>query len=324
MLAKLPRATPPELLVGINTSDDAAVFRIGPEQAIVQTLDFFMPVVDEPRDYGRIAAANSISDVYAMGGRPLLALAIVGLPLKKIAPEVMGEVLAGGADVCAEAGIPLAGGHSIDDEEMKFGLSVTGLVHPDRILRNDNGQAGDWLVLTKPVGSGALASAVKKDVITPDEYAAFLRATTTLNRVASEVAQAHDLRCATDVTGFGVLGHVHELAAGAGLRADLWFDRLPLLPGAVRHLEAGVMPGATGRNLAHYGRHTEWADDLPALARPILADPQTSGGLVLAVPDPKLDAVVADLGARGALASAIIGRLRVAEAGPRLRVTRAG
>ena len=168
MLARLPRTLPPELLVGIQTSDDAAVYRISADQAIVQTLDFFMPVVDDPRDYGRIAAANSISDVYAMGGRPILALAIVGLPLKKVAPEVMGEVLAGGAEVCAEAGIPIAGGHSIDDEEMKFGLSVTGLVHPDRILRNDRGRAGDWLVLTKPVGSGSLASAVKREVITPE------------------------------------------------------------------------------------------------------------------------------------------------------------
>jgi selenide, water dikinase len=324
MLAKLPRTVPPELLVGINTSDDAAVYRISADQAIVQTLDFFMPVVDDPRDYGRIAAANSISDVYAMGGRPLLALAIVGLPLKRVAPEVMGEVLAGGAEVCAEAGIPIAGGHSIDDEEMKFGLSVTGLVHPDRILRNDRGRAGDWLVLTKPVGSGALASAVKKEVITPSEYAAFIRTTTFLNRLPSEVAQAHGLRCATDVTGFGVLGHVHELAAGANLDADLWFDRLPLLPGAAAHVEAGVVPGATGRNLAFYGKNVAWSDELPPLAKPLLADPQTSGGLILAVPDALLSVVVADLESRGALAQAVIGRLTARGEGPRLRVGLAG
>ncbi len=324
MLAKLPRTAPPELLVGIHTSDDAAVYRISADQAIVQTLDFFMPVVDDARDYGRIAAANSISDVYAMGGRPILALAIVGLPLKKLPPEVMGEVLAGAAEVCAEAGIPIAGGHSIDDEEMKFGLSVTGLVHPDRILRNDRGEAGDWLVLTKPIGSGSLASAVKKQVITPEQYAEFLRVTTFLNRVPSEVALAHGLLCATDVTGFGVLGHAHEIAAGAGLAAELWFDRLPLMPGAIHHIEAGVVPGATGRNLAYYGQHTEWSEDLPAHARAVLGDPQTSGGLLLAVPDEKLAAVLADLSARGALASSVVGRLCPAAEGPRLRVGLAG
>jgi selenide,water dikinase len=323
MLAHLPRTVPPELIVGIQTSDDAAVYRISADQAIVQTLDFFMPVVDDPRDYGRIAAANSISDVYAMGGRPILALAIVGLPLKKVSPEVMGEVLAGGAEVCAEAGIPIAGGHSIDDEEMKFGLSVTGLVHPDRLLRNDRGRAGDWLVLTKPVGSGSLASAVKRDLITPDEYARFVQVTTFLNRIPSEVALAHRLICATDVTGFGVLGHVSELALGAGLDADLWFDRLPLLPGVEGHIEAGVVPGATGRNLTHYGRHTAWAPDLPALAKPILADPQTSGGLILSVPDDRLAGVVADLERRGALANAVIGRLRPRSEGARIHVSRA-
>lgn len=323
MLAHLPRTVPPELIVGIQTSDDAAVYRISADQAIVQTLDFFMPVVDDPRDYGRIAAANSISDVYAMGGRPILALAIVGLPLKKVSPEVMGEVLAGGAEICAEAGIPIAGGHSIDDEEMKFGLSVTGLVHPDRLLRNDRGQAGDWLVLTKPVGSGSLASAVKRELITPDEYARFVEVTTFLNRIPSEVALAHGLRCATDVTGFGVLGHVCELAIGAGLDAELWFDRIPLLPGVAGHIDAGVVPGATGRNLGHYGRHTAWSPDLPALAKPILADPQTSGGLILAVPDDRLAAVLADLQRRGALANAVIGRLRPRSEGARIHVGRA-
>ena len=323
MLAHLPRTVPPELIVGIQTSDDAAVYRISADQAIVQTLDFFMPVVDDPRDYGRIAAANSISDVYAMGGRPILALAIVGLPLKKVSPEVMGEVLAGGAEICAEAGIPIAGGHSIDDVEMKFGLSVTGLVHPDRLLRNDRGRAGDWLVLTKPVGSGSLASAVKREIISPEEYARFVEVTTFLNRVPSEVALAHGLTCATDVTGFGVLGHVSELAIGAGLDADLWFDRIPLLPGVEGHIDAGVVPGATGRNLGHYGRHTAWAPDLPALAKPILADPQTSGGLVLAVPDDRLAAVVADLQRRGALANAVVGRLRPRSEGARIHVGRA-
>lgn len=313
---------PPELLVGIQTSDDAAVYRLRDDLAIVQTLDFFMPVVDDPRDYGRIAAANSISDVYAMGARPVLALSIVGLPVKKLAPEVMAEVLAGGAEVCAEAGIVIAGGHSIDDEEPKFGLSVTGVVHPDRILRNDAGRAGDVLILTKPLGSGCLASAVKKELLSAAEYAEFVRVTTFLNRVPSEVAQAHGLRCATDVTGFGLLGHAHEIAAGSGLGVDLWFDALPLIPGFVAHLSAGVSPGATGRNLAFYGKGVEWADDLPPLAKGIVADPQTSGGLLLAVPEPQVAAVRADLSAKGALATAVVGQLREVGEGPRVRVLR--
>ena len=322
MLAKLPRTVPPELLVGIASSDDAAVYRLRDDLAVVQTLDFFMPVVDDPRDYGRIAAANSISDVYAMGGRPILALAIVGLPLKKIAPEVMGEVLAGGAEICAEAGIPIAGGHSIDDEEMKFGLSVTGVVHPDRLLRNDRGAAGDVLILTKPVGSGSLASAVKRGSISEADYAELVRVATFLNRIPSEVAVEAGLRCATDVTGFGVLGHTHEVAAGSNLGLDLWFDRVPLMAGAYASIAAGVVPGATGRNLAYYGASTSWDEDLDPLAKLILADPQTSGGMVLAVPEAQVDAVVARLKERGALAAAPIGQLRPLGDGPRIRVRR--
>ncbi|GDX82227.1 selenide, water dikinase [Deltaproteobacteria bacterium] len=324
MLTKLPRVVPPELLVGLATSDDAAVYRLRDDLAIVQTLDFFMPVVDDPRDYGRIAAANSISDVYAMGGRPILALAIVGLPLKKLPPEVMGEVIAGGAEVCAEAGIPIAGGHSIDDEEMKFGLSVTGVVHPDRLLRNDRGQAGDFLVLTKPVGSGSLATAVKRQTISEAHYAELVRVATFLNRIPSEVAVEAGLTCATDVTGFGVLGHAHEIAAGSKLGADLWFDPLPLMEGARASIEAGVIPGATGRNLAYYGAHTEWAGDLDPLARSVFGDPQTSGGLILAVPEAKLAGVLKELTTRGALAAAVIGRLRPYEGGARIRVFRGG
>lgn len=259
-----------------------------------------------------------------MGGKPILALAIVGLPLKKLPPEVMGEVIAGGAEVCAEAGIPIAGGHSIDDEEMKFGLSVTGVVHPDKILRNDRGQAGDFLVLTKPVGSGSLATAVKRQCISEAHYAELVRVATFLNRIPSEVAVDAGLVCATDVTGFGVLGHVHELAAGSKLGADLWFDAMPLMLGALESVAAGVIPGATGRNLAYYGAHTEWADDLDPLAKSILGDPQTSGGLILAVPEAKLAGVLAELNARGALSAAVIGKLRPYEGGARMRVFRGG
>ena len=322
MLARVPRLPSPDLLVGFDTSDDAAVFRLRGDLAVVQKLDFFMPVVDDPVDYGRIAAANAISDIYAMGGRPILALAIVGLPLKKVPPEVMGEVIRGGTIACAEAGIPLAGGHSIDDEEMKFGLSVTGVVHPDRVLRNDRGRPGDWLVLTKPIGSGTLAHRVKRQTISESEYAELVRVTTFLNRVPSEAAQAAGLVAATDVTGFGVLGHVHELAAGAGLTAELWVDSLPVIAGAREGIAAGAVPGATGRNLGHYGAFTRFAEGTTSEDERLLADPQTSGGLLLAVPDDKLEAVRADLAARGALAHAVIGRLGHApgEGEPRILV----
>lgn len=305
----------------MGTSDDAAVWQLRPDLAIVQTLDFFMPVVDDPRDFGRIAAANSISDVYAMGARPILALAIVGLPVKKISPDVMAEVMAGGAEICTEAGIPIAGGHSIDDEEMKFGLSVTGVVHPDQLLRNDRGRPGDLLVLTKPIGVGSVAGTVKKGTITEDVYAELIRVTTFPNRIPSEIAVAHGLRCATDVTGFGVLGHAHEIAKGSGCSLTLWADALPVMHGGRESILAGSVPGATGRNLAHYDLDCvfEGTDELD---RKLIADPQTSGGLLLAVPPEKLDAVRADLRARGALADAVVGELGEPRDGPIIRVVR--
>ncbi len=308
----------PQLLVGIETSDDAAVYQLRDDLAIVQTLDFFMPVVDDPFDYGRIAAANSISDVYAMGATPILALSIVGLPLKKIAPEVMAEVIAGGASVCAEAGIAIAGGHSIDDEEMKFGLSVTGTVHPAKLLRNDRGRAGDLLVLTKPLGSGTLASAVKKDVITLATYAELVRVTTFLNRAPSLAAVETGLVCATDVTGFSLLGHAHEIAAGSGLSVDLWMSELPVIAGARESIEAGVIPGATGRNLAYYA--ASWGEGVSELDRKLIADPQTSGGLLLAVAPDRLPALLDALSRHGALCAAVVGQLAPMSEGPRVRV----
>ena len=302
----------------METSDDAAVWKLRDDLAIVQTLDFFMPVVDDPFDYGRIAAANSISDVYAMGAKPILALSIVGLPLKKIAPEVMAEVIAGGAAVCAEAGIPIAGGHSIDDEEMKFGLSVTGVVHPDRLLRNDRGREGDWLVLTKPLGSGTLASAVKKGAISDAAYAELVRVTTFLNRAPSEAAVEVGLACATDVTGFSLLGHAHEVATGSGLSAELWVSALPVIPGARESIAAGIVPGATGRNLGHYQAH--WGEGVTDLDRKLVADPQTSGGLLLAVSNDKLTALQDSLSRHGALCGTVVGRLVAPGSGPRVSV----
>ncbi len=319
IVARLPKPDQPDLLVGIETGDDAAVYRLTGELAVVQTLDFFMPVVDDPFDYGRIAAANSISDVYAMGGRPVMALAIVGIPLKKLPAEVMGLIMEGAAVACKDAGIFIVGGHSIDDEELKFGLAVTGVVHPDRILRNSTANEGDLLVLTKPIGSGTLASAVKKGVIAAATYAELLRVTTFLNRVPSEAALAVGVSAATDVTGFSLLGHAHEMAVGAGLSAELWMEAIPELLDARACIAAGIVPGATARNLAHYGPNVAWADSLDLVDRQLLADPQTSGGLLLAVAEARLPALLGELRSRGALAAAVVGRM-TSRGGAALRV----
>ncbi len=321
VVSRLPRPVHPNLLVGIETGDDAAVWRVAPDVAVVQTLDFFMPVVDDPYDFGRIAATNAISDVYAMGGTPTLALAIVGFPVKTLPPEVMSVILEGGARACADAGISIVGGHSIDDTEPKFGLSVTGVVHPDRIWKNCTGRAGDFLVLTKPIGVGTLASSVKNGRITPERYAELVRVTTFLNRVPAEAAHAVGVTAATDVTGFSLLGHTHEMAVGAGLAAELWMDAVPVIPGARDSLGEGTIPGATGRNLAHYGADTAWDESLDALDRQLLADPQTSGGLLFAVEPSRVDALVAELRARGALAASVVGRLLArADGAPVIRV----
>lgn len=312
VVAKLPRPAHADLLVGIETSDDAAVWRLSPELAVVSTLDFFMPVVDDPFTFGQIAATNAISDVYAMGGTPLSALAIVGFPVGKLGNDVMARILEGGAAACAGAGIAIVGGHSIDDTEPKFGLSVTGVVHPDRIWRNSTAQDGDWLVLTKPLGVGTHASAVKKGVLPADAYDDLVRTTTTLNRAAAEAGHAVGVRTATDVTGFGLLGHASEIALGSGLTATLVISALPVLPHARALLEAGVVPGATRRTLAHYA--ADFADDVTEIDRLLIADPQTSGGLLFAVADPA--PLVAALEARGALAAAVVGRLGPRGAAP--------
>jgi selenide,water dikinase len=321
IVSRLPRPMHPDLLVGIETSDDAAVWRVAPDVAVVSTLDFFMPVVDDPFEFGRIAATNAISDVYAMGGTPIHALAIVGFPVGKLPNEVMARILEGGAEACKGAGIAIVGGHSIDDTEPKFGLSVTGVVHPDRIWRNSTAAAGDWLVLTKPLGVGCHASGVKKGVLTPDAYVALIRTTTFLNRAPAEAAHEVGVTAATDVTGFGLLGHAHEMAAGAGLTAELWIDALPELAAARELLGRGVIPGATRRTLEHYGADTRWEEGVTDLDRLLVADPQTSGGLLLAVDDAKRYELVAALQRRGALAAAVVGRFR-AKDGPSIVVRR--
>lgn len=254
ILARAPQGlVPPELLVGTETSDDAAVYRLNDAQALVATTDFFTPIVDDPYDFGRIAATNALSDIYAMGGTPILALAVVGMPIAKLAPEVIGRVLEGGASVCREAGIPIAGGHSIDVLEPIYGLVGLGLVHPDRVRRNADAQAGDALVLGKPLGVGVLSAALKKGLLDAAGYAEMLRHTTQLNRVGSALAQIDGVHAMTDVTGFGLAGHLLEICRGSGVSARVELARLPLIASAVHWAQQGVLTGASARNWAAYG-----------------------------------------------------------------------
>jgi selenide,water dikinase len=295
--------------VGHQTGDDAAVIRLTDELAMVQSTDFFLPIVDDPFDFGRIAAANAISDIYAMGAVPVMALAILGWPRSKLPMEAAGRVMAGGAEVCREAGIRIVGGHSIDDAEPKFGLVVSGTAHPDRVLRNSTGRAGDVLVLTKPLGSGALAQGVKKGAVEGQMADDLVATMVHLNRGASEAAHEVGVHAATDVTGFSLLGHTLEMADGAGLGAELWLDSIPVLPGARELIAQGIHPGATSRNLGHFQDRIEWAPRLDAHAPQLLADPQTSGGLLLAVPPEREETLISELRARGCLAYAGVGRL---------------
>jgi len=285
------------------------VVRLSDEIAIIQTVDFFMPVVDDPADFGRIAAANALSDVYAMGGEPVCALAVLGLPIKKLTSEVGAAIMAGGGEVCQAAGVQIVGGHSIDDTEPKFGLCVTGRVHPDKLWRNSTGRAGDQLILTKPLGTGTLTTAIKRGALSPDQAQATIAVMTELNASAAAAARQVGITAATDVTGFSLLGHGREMASGAGLGMTLWVDALPEIPGARQMLEDGIAPGATSRNLSHFGGDVDWGEGITEIDRALLADPQTSGGLLLAVAPDKVQDLQAALASHGALAAAAVGEL---------------
>jgi len=304
----------PDLLVGIETGDDAAVYRLNDEQAVVATTDFFMPIVDDPFDFGRIAAANALSDVYAMGGRPLLALAILGMPLGRIAPETVRAILAGGAAVCAEAGIPVAGGHSIDAPEPIYGLAVIGLVKPDRILRNSTARAGDVLVSSKALGVGILSAALKSGKLDSERaraaYRALVDSTTRLNAVGHALASIPQVHGMTDVTGFGLLGHGLEMCRGSGVTARIRFDALPLLDGVADLARVPHRTGASGRNWSSYGHDVALAPGTHEWQRDVLCDPQTSGGLLIAVAPDGAARVLEMLRAAGFDRAAAIGDLR--------------
>lgn len=276
------RQTFPDLLVGTESSDDAAVYRLNDQQAIVATTDFFMPIVDDPYDFGRIAAANALSDVYAMGGRPILALAIVGMPVGKLPVASIRKILAGGESVCREAGIPIAGGHSIDSPEPIYGLVALGLVHPAQVKRNDRARPGDALVLGKPLGIGILSAVLKKGELSEQGYREMLDSTTRLNTPGTELAGMEGVHALTDVTGFGLLGHLLEICRGSGLSAGLAFDSIPILPTALDAAQHGYGTGASSRNWASYGRDVALPQGFPEWRQKLLTDPQTSGGLLAA------------------------------------------
>ena len=283
LLAKTPLAQAyPQLLVGTESSDDAAVYRLNDEQALVATTDFFAPIVDDPYDFGRIAATNAISDVYAMGGRPILALALVGMPLGKLPVEAMQQVLAGGHAVCEAAGIPIAGGHTIDVPEPLYGLVALGLVHPKRVKRNDRARAGDVLILGKALGVGIMGAALKKGELRPKAYAQMLESTTQLNTPGIALSELDGVHAMTDVTGFGLLGHLHEICRGSKLGATLKLDALPVLTAATHLARDGYATGASDRNWESIKTGVTLPAGMPEWQRKLLTDPQTSGGLLVA------------------------------------------
>ncbi len=311
----MPRFSDPRLLVGNETGDDAAVVRLRDDLAVVHSLDFFMPIVDKPYHFGQIAAANALSDVYAMGATPTSALAILGYPTKKLPVEVAAEIMRGGADICHRAGVALSGGHSIDDAEPKFGLSVSGILHPDEIWTNAGAQVGDAIVLTKPLGVGSMGSAIKKGRLSAEQYDDFLRTTTHLNASAMRAGRTVGVHAATDVTGFGLVGHLFEMCKGANLTAAISFGALPVLDGAIELIASGVVPGATGRNLQHLGSRLSLASTLPPNAEKLLADPQTSGGLLFAVAPEKAQELCESLRSEGALCAVQIGSFQAGTPG---------
>jgi len=298
------------VLVGFATHDDAAVYRLSARQAVVSTVDFFPPVVDDPFAFGQIAAANALSDVWAMGARPLFALNLVAFPTQALSTETLARILEGGQSKTDEAGIPILGGHSVDDPEPKYGMAVTGVVHPRRILTNAGGRAGDVLLLTKPLGSGIATTAIKRGIASPELERNVVELMSRLNRAAGEVFASgrFPVHALTDVTGFGLLGHLTEMALGAKLRARLFLERIPILAGVPALAEQGVVPGGTTANLEHFGAHVRFPDGLPDPVRWVLADAQTNGGLLAAVPRAAVRKAERAL-ARARVDAAIIGEL---------------
>ena len=279
------------LLAGSENNEDAAVYQINEKQAIVATTDFFMPIVDDPFDFGRIAATNAISDIYAMGAQPLFALALLGMPIQVLPLETIQKITSGGESVCQSAGIPIAGGHSIDSVEPIYGLVVIGIVDPAHLKRNSGAKEGDSIILSKPLGVGILSAGLKKEQLSPAGYQQMIALTTQLNTPGVELAKMNDVHALTDVTGFGLAGHLLEMARGASLKAELQWDRIPLIPEAIELVKAGIYTGASTRNWEAYGQEVTLAGHAQAWQQNLLTDPQTSGGLLISC-DPKVEGEV--------------------------------
>ena len=314
ILSKLPpQAANPALLIGHETGDDAAVFKINEEQAVVATTDFFMPIVDDPFDYGRIAATNALSDVYAVGGVPIMALAIAAMPMNKMPPDMIQKILSGGAQVCADAGVPVAGGHTIDAVEPIYGLAVVGLVHPDRIKRNSEARNGDVLFLGKALGVGILGAAMNKDELDPEGYRQMVETATKLNAVGAELAKIAEVHALTDVTGFGLIGHLLEICRGSGLAATVDWNTLPILSAALDYAERGYNTGAADRNWQSFGHDATLPRDLPDWQKNLLTDPQTSGGLMLSCAPDASEKILRIFRQHGFADASVIGRIQGGE-----------
>ena len=314
LLADQPAAAPyRQLLVGTETPDDAAVWQLDDGTCVIATTDFFMPVVDDAYDFGRIAATNAISDVYAMGGQPIMALAILGMPLDKIAPETVRDILKGGAAVCASADIPIAGGHSIDSPEPIYGLAVIGICKTEDVRRKSDIRPGDAMILTKPLGVGIYSAAIKKEALSPAGYDEMIATTTLLNKVGTDLAKNADVHAITDVTGFGLLGHALEMARNSKLTLAFRAGDLPLLPQAAALAQQGCVTGASLRNWASYGKDVKVPANMPDWQRHLLTDPQTSGGLLISCAAERADAIVRSIQAAGYPGARVIGH---AKSGP--------
>lgn len=307
---------PEALLVGIETADDAAVYRLNDRQALVATTDFFMPIVDDPGHFGQIAATNAISDVYAMGGQPIMALALVGMPINTLSVDTIGRILEGGATACRAAGIPIAGGHTIDSVEPIYGLVALGLLDPAHLKRNADARPGDVLVLGKPLGVGLMSAALKKGALTAEGYDRMIATTTRLNTPGPDLAALPGVHAMTDVTGFGLAGHALEMARGAGLSLQLDWDAIPALPGVLDLARAGHVTGASGRNWASYGAEVALPEGFAPEARALLTDPQTSGGLLVACAPETLPEVMAIFARHGFAEAAVIGQAMAGSAAP--------
>ena len=304
----MPLLSHPDLLVGAETGDDAAVYRINDETALIVTVDFFPPITDDPYEFGAIAAANSLSDVYAMGGKPLIALNVVGFPAS-LDKEILGKTLQGGYAKAAEAECLIVGGHTVDDPEPKYGLSVIGVVEPGKQVSNAGARAGDVLVLSKPIGTGIITTAGKQGVVDPDVMAGAVQTMAALNRPASEAMQKVGVNAATDITGFGLMGHLKSMVKGSGVAVEINLAAIPVLPGTRELLEHGVAPGGTHRNLSSVEDVVTWAEALTDNDRLLLCDAQTSGGLLMSVPAQRVDALVSALREEGAACAAVVGRV---------------